>query len=227
MIKSLLLKVKALLVASHFGPTCLVVSMAFGISISQFSLTQSIRIAIAIFAGQLVVGWSNEVIDLPLDRAANRLRKPLVSGDLSLSLLQRLIPIALLSAAVLSFLSPLGAIGTALHLLGLLSAALYNLKLKPTIFSPLPYLISFGLLPWAIFLAAGKCPPLWLYVALALFTTAFHFLNVLKDLQWDIDQGVLGLPQRIGRSGSIAISVLLIIIGLLFLYKPIFDQVIG
>lgn len=210
-------KAKSFLIAAHFGPTVLVVSMSFGMALSQFSLTQSLRIALAIFAGQLVVGWSNEVKDFPLDSAAQRMNKPLVSGKLSLSLLQRLIPFALVAAILLSFLSPLGLIGTSVHLLGLLSATLYNLKLKPTIFSPIPYIISFGLLPWAIFLPAGENPPFWLYADMALFTSAFHFLNVLKDLQWDIDQGVLGLPQRIGKKGSIFAASFLALSGVLVL----------
>ena len=209
--------IKSLLIASHFGPTVLVVSISFCISISQFSLSESIRIALAIFAGQLVVGWSNEVIDYPLDRAAGRAKKPLVSGEIALENLRLLIPIALLAAGILSILSPLGLVGTALHLLGILSAMTYNLKLKATILSPLPYIFSFGLMPWAIFLAAGEKPPVWLYLALALFTTAFHFLNVIKDLQWDIDQGVRGLPQRIGKQPSIAIAALLAGCGVLVL----------
>ena len=207
----------ALLRAAHFGPTVLVTSIAFFIANSQFSLVGAAQVAIAIFTGQLVVGWSNDVIDYPLDRAANRMKKPLVSGEITIDLLKKLIPIALLSATAISFIGPLGLSGTLVHLLGLLSATLYNLKLKSTIFSPLPYIISFGALPWAIFLAAGTTPPLWLYLALALFTTAFHFLNVVKDLQWDIEQGVLGLPQRIGKTRSLISASLLALAGVLVL----------
>jgi 4-hydroxybenzoate polyprenyltransferase len=72
-------------------------------------------------------------------------------------------------------------------------------------------------MPWAIYLAADATPPAWLYLALALFTTAFHFLNVVKDLQWDLDQGVLGLPQRLGKRDSITIAVFLAISGVLVL----------
>jgi 4-hydroxybenzoate polyprenyltransferase len=203
----------ALLRASHFGPTVLVTTIAFFTAKFEFSTFDSIQIALAIFAGQLVVGWSNDVIDFQLDTAANRVKKPLVSGAISVGLLEKLIPIALLSAAAISFIGPLGLSGTLVHLLGLLSATLYNLKLKSTIFSPLPYIISFGALPWAIFLAAGTNPPLWLYLALALFTTAFHFLNVVKDLQWDIEQGVLGLPQRIGKTRSVITALILALAG--------------
>jgi 4-hydroxybenzoate polyprenyltransferase len=209
--------VLALLRASHFGPTVLVTTIAFFAASFEFSASESIQICLAIFAGQLVVGWSNDAIDYPLDRAANRVKKPLVSGEISLQLLQRLIPIALLTAALLSAIGPLGLSGTLVHLLSLLSATAYNLKLKSTIFSPLPYIISFGALPWAIFLAAGTTPPLWLYLALALFTTAFHFLNVVKDLQWDIEQGVLGLPQRIGKTRRLVSASLLALAGVLVL----------
>lgn len=205
----------ALLRAAHFGPTVLVTAIAFFVATFEFTAFESLQIAFAIFAGQLVVGWSNDVIDFPLDATAKRIKKPLVAGEITLGLLQKLIPIALLSATIISFIGPLGLSGTLVHLLGLLSATAYNLKLKSTIFSPLPYVISFGALPWAIFLAAGTSPPLWLYQALALFTTAFHFLNVVKDLKWDIEQGVLGLPQRIGKTRSLSTASVLVIAGLL------------
>jgi 4-hydroxybenzoate polyprenyltransferase len=212
------MNVPALLRAAHFGPTVLVTAIAFFVATFEFTAFESIQIAFAIFAGQLVVGWSNDVIDFPLDTTARRIKKPLVAGEISLRLLQRLIPIALLSATVISLIGPLGISGTLVHLLGLLSATAYNLKLKSTIFSPMPYIISFGALPWAIFLAAGTTPPLWLYLALALFTTAFHFLNVVKDLQWDLEQGVLGLPQRIGKFPSVLTALLLASTGVLVLF---------
>jgi 4-hydroxybenzoate polyprenyltransferase len=43
-----------------------------------------------------------------------------------------------------------------------------------------------------------------------LISVAFHFFNVLKDFQWDINQGVLGLPQRLGKKASLVISILLV-----------------
>jgi 4-hydroxybenzoate polyprenyltransferase len=199
--------------ASHFGPTVLVVSVTFLLSLSQFSFLKSFEITIAILAGQFVVGWSNDLIDYPLDKAAARSNKPLVSGKISQSLLKKYILLAATSALVFSLLGPLGIKGTAIHLLGLLSATLYNLKLKRNIFSPLPYVFSFGAMPWAVYVAAGKHPPVWIYLGFALFATAFHFLNVLKDLDFDIAQGVLGLPQRIGRKASIAVAGILIVAG--------------
>lgn len=199
--------------AAHAGPTLLVVTASFILSLTQFSATEAVEIAVAILAGQLIVGWSNDLVDLPRDKSAGRIKKPLVSGAISVGFLLRALIVALVMVVLLSFSSPLGLQGSLLHLLGVLSALMYNLKLKSTIFSPLPYALSFGAMPWVIFLAADAIPPLWLYLSFILFTTAFHFLNVLKDLQWDLDQGVLGMPQRLGRRKSIAVAILLASLG--------------
>ena len=69
-------------------------------------------------------------------------------------------------------------------------------------------------MPWAVYVAAGSTPPAWLYLGFIAFASAFHFLNVLKDLNWDISQGVLGLPQRLGKRKSIAIAACLVVGGL-------------
>jgi len=205
--------VSSLLRASHFGPTVLVVSVSFLLSLSQFSFFKSLEIAIAILAGQFVVGWSNDLIDYPLDKAAARLTKPLVSGEISQALLKKCIALAVFAALIFSLAGPLGITGTGIHFLGLLSATLYNLRLKRTVLSPIPYIFSFGAMPWAVYEAAGKQPPTWIYLGFALFATAFHFLNVLKDLDFDIAQGVLGLPQRIGRRASISVAIVLVAAG--------------
>jgi 4-hydroxybenzoate polyprenyltransferase len=109
----------------------------------------------------------------------------------------------------------LGITGTLIHFLGILSATFYNFKLKPTILSPIPYIVSFGALPWAIYLPAGNHPPLWLYLDFMIIAVAFHFFNVLKDFQWDINQGILGLPQRLGKNVSLIISISLVVSALL------------
>jgi 4-hydroxybenzoate polyprenyltransferase len=197
--------------AAHFGPTIIVTATTFLLALSQYSLIDSIRVAIAIFAGQLVVGWSNDFIDAPLDIAAQRSKKPIVSKEINPEQLKKSIFGALFVALILSLFSPLGLTGTLIHFLGILSATFYNLKLKPTILSPLPYIISFGLLPWAIYLPAGNQPPLWLVIDFMLISVAFHFFNVLKDFQWDINQGVLGLPQCLGRNVSLFISISLVV----------------
>jgi 4-hydroxybenzoate polyprenyltransferase len=217
---SLLARGFVFLKAAHFGPTVMVTTITFLLALSQFSPIDAIRVAVAIFAGQLVVGWSNDFVDAPLDIAAQRTTKPIVGKEINPDLLRKSIVFALFAALLLSLISPLGLIGTLIHFLGLLSATFYNFKLKPTILSPIPYIVSFGALPWAIYLPAGNHPPLWLYLDFMLIAVAFHFFNVLKDFQWDIKQGIMGIPQRLGRNVSLIISILLVTTALLvFIYR--------
>ena len=215
MSRSIRSQIAGLLRASHFGPTILVVSITFAVSLTQMSAQSSAEIALAIFCGQLVVGWTNELVDFPRDTAALRLTKPLVAGTITESTLRISLAIALLGALVISLMSPLGTHGTAFHFIGLLSATAYNLKLKATIFSVLPYVVSFGTLPWAIYAANNAHPPTWLVWAFILLASAFHFLNVLKDLDEDRSQDVLGLPQVLGRQKSIVVASILVALGLI------------
>ncbi len=200
--------------ACHFGPTVLVVSIAFIVSITQLSATKSFGIAIAILAGQLVVGWTNDLLDHPLDSAAGRMKKPLVSEAVSRKHLQVGITIAFTLAILLSFFGPLGVKGGLLHMLGLASATVYNFWAKSTWFSAVPYAVSFGALPWAVYSAAKQNPPAWLVTDFVLVSISFHFLNVIKDLEWDRTQNVYGLPQRFGKRISIFTAALLMGISL-------------
>ena len=207
---SLSRRVIGMVKATHFGPTVLVVSISFTLAITQLSFSKSIEITLAILAGQCVVGWTNELIDQGRDTEAGRTKKPLVNGSVARNQLQIGVGVALAAAILLSFLGPLGGRGGWLHLLGLGSATVYNFWAKSTWLSPLPYAISFGALPWAIYSAAHKSPALWLYIDFALVSVSFHFLNVIKDLEWDRAQLVMGLPQRIGIKASLMTSALLI-----------------
>lgn len=211
-------KIIALLKASHFWPTVLVVSVTFVLSLTQFSIYESLFIALAIFLGQLVVGWTNDLIDFPRDKAAMRYKKPLVAGTIDKATLKVWILIAVFGVLVVSLLSPLGVNGSTIHFLGLLSAFSYNVKLKATLFSVVPYIFSFGALPAAIYISAGSTPPIWVVLSFVLFAAAFHFLNVLKDLEMDMKQNVTGLPQVLGPKKSLAVALVLIGLGILNIF---------
>ena len=207
-------QVVGLLKAAHFGPTVLVVGITFVLALTQFSIGDAAFIALAFLLGQLVVGWTNDLVDFPRDKAAERFNKPLVAGTITESTLKICVAIALVSALIVSLLSPLGISGSAIHFLALLSATAYNVKLKSTVLSVVPYVFSFGALPWAIYLAAGTQPPTWIVLGFILFASAFHFLNVLKDMESDIAQQVMGLPQVIGRKKSIVTATILAVLGI-------------
>ena len=215
------LQIVVLLKASHLGPTILVVAITYVLSRAEFPVSESLFITLAILFGQFVVGWSNDLVDFSRDKDALRSKKPLVAGTITQSTLRIAIGAALLSALIFSLLSPLGVNGTAIHFLGLLSATAYNLKLKATKLSVLPYVVSFGALPWAIYTAAEIPTPTWMVFGFILFASAFHFLNVLKDIDSDIAQGVMGLPQVLGRQKSIAMALLLAALGALVVVQEV------
>src|SRR5674476_1428464 len=77
---------------------------------------------------------------------------------------------------------------------------LYNLGLKATALSWLPYAIAFGMLPAAATLSASqpRWPATWALTAGALLGVAAHLANVLPDLGEDAATGIRGLPHRLG-----------------------------
>ena len=163
--------------------------------------------AAAVLAGQLTIGWSNDLIDAPRDRAAGRTDKPLAVTPG----LERQVRLALGGALVLTVLLTLalGWRAAALHAVTVTGGWAYNLGLKATPFSALAYFVAFGALPA---LATSATPgselaPAWTMVAAGLVGVAAHFGNVLPDLSEDLAAGVLGLPQRLGARGSALAAV--------------------
>jgi protoheme IX farnesyltransferase len=159
-------------------------------------------VAATVAASQLAVGWVNDRLDAERDRLAGRRDKPLVSGAVS----GRTVAIAgLISALAVPLLAlPLGGRATVAITVATTVALLYDWPLKSTVFSVLPYLIAFGLLPAFVVLAlpGSPAPPVWLVAAGALLGGGAHFANVLPDLADDAATGVRGLPHRIGSAGS-------------------------
>ena len=163
--------------------------------------------AAAVLAGQLTIGWSNDLIDAPRDRAAGRTDKPLAVTPG----LERQVRLALGGALVLTVLLSLalGWRAAALHAVTVTGGWAYNLGLKATPFSALAYFVAFGALP-ALATSATPGPelaPAWTMLAAGLVGVAAHFGNVLPDLSDDLAAGVLGLPQRLGARGSALAAV--------------------
>lgn len=160
----------------------------------------------AVGFGQLAVGWSNDVIDLPRDRARGRTDKPLATGELGVLPVVVAIVIALVLHLGLILLSGLPA---TLTLLGVEAVAFaYNLGLKDLPVSVLAYAFSFGLVPAVITL--GLSPPAlpapWAIAAATLLGIAGHLTQVLGDIPADRRVGVRGLPQLLGARTSSALA---------------------
>ena len=199
-----------LLRASHFGPNLLVTFISLFFAQLYWWEGPALIIAIGVFCGQLVVGWSNDVIDYQDDLLHNRQKKPLVSGQISLKLLQSSLRVMLLLAILMNLFGPLGFVGGGLSVFAIGWAVAYNFYFKFTIFSWLPYAIAFGSLPSCMALSKGQAPELWMWLGGALLGSAAHFLNVIKDMDQDKASGIKGLPQRFGTRASLVAAIMLI-----------------
>jgi heme o synthase len=169
-----------------------------------------IAIAAAILSGQLCVGWSNDAIDAPRDQAAQRLDKPLSAGRVGRRAVAAAAVIAALVCVLLSL--RLGVTAGLLHVIAVVSAVSYNAWLKSTLLSPLPYLVSFGLLPVLLtFAVTGHGgTPVSQVAAGALLGGAAHAGNTVGDTEADAATGVRGLPQRLGPQRSLLAMALLV-----------------
>jgi 4-hydroxybenzoate polyprenyltransferase len=203
-------RIIGLLRASHFGPNLLVTFISLFFASLYWWEGPAIVIAIGVFCGQLVVGWSNDIIDFKDDLLHNRQKKPLASGQISLRLLQNSVRVMLPLAIAINLFGPLGFVGGGLSLLAIGLAVAYNFYFKFTIFSWLPYAIAFGALPSCMALSKGQAPELWMWLGGALLGTAAHFLNVVKDMDEDRVSGIKGLPQRLGTKASVVTAIALI-----------------
>lgn len=163
-------------------------------------------VASAVLTGQLSVGWCNDRLDRERDIAAGRADKPLATGDLAGSTVSRAAATALALCVPLSLAS--GALAGAAHLTGVAAAWAYNLGVKRTALSWLPYALGFGLLPAFVTLGlpGHPWPPGWIVGAGALLGVGAHLTNVLPDIEDDLRAGVRGLPHRLGRRRARAVA---------------------
>lgn len=205
--------VPGLLAASHPGPTAAVTVIAalLAVSADQPATTVAL-VAGAVLSGQLTVGWANDLLDAGRDRANERRDKPLAQGQVTPAEVAVALAVAGLACLLLS--AALGWRGALAHLVFVGLAHSYNLGLKATAASWVPYAAAFGLLP-SVATLAGDTPTWaawWAGAAGAALGVGAHLLNALPDLADDERTGVRGLPHRLGarRCGSLAVALLLV-----------------
>ncbi|MCW2765516.1 MAG: rane protein [Nocardioides sp.] len=205
------MSVPALLRAAHGGPALAVVVLALLLAVADdLSPGRVVLVGLAVLAGQLSVGWSNDLVDEARDREVGRSDKPLATGELSSGKVRIACGLAVLALMPLSFAC--GWAAGVVHLLTVASAWAYNLWLKSTVWSWVPYAFSFGGLVVFVALAGEPAEPprWWMPVAGGLLGVGAHLVNVLPDLADDEATGVRGLPHRIGarRLPAVATAVL-------------------
>lgn len=207
----------ALLRAAHPVPaaavTVLTALLAAG---SGLGPGRALLVTAAVGTGQLTIGWTNDLLDADRDRQVGRTDKPVAGGEVSEVVVRRAVAGTLALCVVLSLAC--GPASAALNvLLGAGSGWAYNLVLKRTVWSAVPYALAFGSLPAVVSTAAGPStwPPFWAPVAGALLGVGAHLLNVLPDLADDARTGVRGLPHRLGGRSVRVLAPLVLLAGAL------------
>ncbi len=211
--------VRGLLVGCHPGPTLVVTVAITGLALALGrGAIGGLAVFLAVLSGQLSVGWANDAHDAQRDLAAQRSDKPVVRGWVSRGELWTAAGIAAAVCVPLSLLAG-GVIGGAAHIVAVASAWSYDLWLKSTVWSFVPYLVSFGL--FAPFLTYGLNPPQqpagWTVATLSLLGLGAHLANGIPDIDTDKATDSQGLVGRLGgrRSANLAVVALLVATGLL------------
>ncbi|TCC33842.1 hypothetical protein E0H50_17465 [Kribbella sindirgiensis] len=220
--------VKGLALACHPGPTVAVTALVTAVAWSAGrSPAGCLLVAATILTGHLSIGWSNDAIDAARDTIVNRRDKPVVLGLVSRRTLAVGAGVMLVVTVPVSLANGLASGLT--HLLFVACAWAYNLGLKSTVISWLPYAVAFGALPSFVTLGTAHVwAPWWATAAGALLGIGAHLANVVPDLADDLATGVRGWPQRLGRYARlIAPLPLATATGLLVIAPPGAIGVIG
>jgi len=215
--------IRALALSCHPIPSVAVTAISAGlVALADLPIGRGALVTGAVFTGQLSIGWSNDYLDAERDRAVLRSDKPVATGAME----PRLAGIAALIALILTLVlsAALGWPGGATALAIVLCGWAYNLGLKATVLSWLPYAIAFGMLPAVATLSASppRWPAAWALSAGGLLGVAAHLANVLPDLGDDGATGMRGLPHRVGaRATALTAAAVLLTASAVILFGPV------
>ena len=191
------------------GFTVIGVGLAFGVVAGRHHLVPG---RLALLAGllatnQYAAGALNDAVDVQADIAAGRAAdKPIPSGRIS----RRAVALLALASGIasLGFALALGPATLALAAVGLACAWSYDLWLKGTALSVLPFAVALPLVPLFGYGAAGRFPAVlwWAWPIGALAAVAVHLADALPDVETDRASGVRGLATRLGVARATALA---------------------
>ncbi|HEY6468377.1 MAG TPA: UbiA family prenyltransferase [Candidatus Dormibacteraeota bacterium] len=198
-------RIRSLIFLGHPGPSVLVtvvfVALAGLAGRGVPDATRIVQLIGTMLPIQLSIGVINDVVDLPADTVAQPY-KPLVRGALR--------PTTATWVGVILGAIGLGSAATInLATLGLGAAALgagmsYDLGLRRTVLSWVPWWGGMAVLPLASYASAGAIPSrlLVLIPLSALIAIGLQIANALPDVDTDRAAGVRSLPVLIGVDAS-------------------------
>ena len=192
----------------HFTPVIVVLAATYGFSaLARESLAVdgvTVRLLLAMLGGQLAIGAVNELVDADLD-ARFKPAKPIPSGRISRFGARNLTVLSLL--VMIGFSASLGVWSLVLCSLGTGAGLAYDLWLKRTLISWLPYLIALPLIPIWVWTALGDFRPrlLILYPLGALAVIGVHVSQALPDAVEDRAAGIRSVTSMLGESRSLLV----------------------
>jgi 4-hydroxybenzoate polyprenyltransferase len=151
---------------------------------------------------QATIGIVNDIADAPADRVAKPV-KPIPAGLVRAGPARRLaLACGAMGLAVAALSGPPALlVATA----GLGAGLAYDIRLKGTAWSWLPYAVGIPLLPLFAWLGAGAAISLPLLLLLPVAAEAgaeLSIANALADLERDLATGVTTVVTRVGRAGA-------------------------
>jgi 4-hydroxybenzoate polyprenyltransferase len=194
-------RVRSLVFLGHPGPS-LLVTLVF-VTIAGLAgrgvpdATRILQLVGTMLPIQLCIGVVNDVVDLPADAVAQPY-KPLARGVLARSTaawIGAVLGVAGLGIAATSNLATLGLGAAALG-----AGLAYDLGLRRTVLSWVPWWGGMAVLPLAAYASAGPIPSrlLVLIPLSALIAVGLHLANAQPDIDADRLAGVRSLPVVIG-----------------------------
>lgn len=163
------------------------------------------RMLVAMLCAQSAIGAANDYFDRELD-AASKPWKPIVAGVVSpraaLGLSMSL------SAIALALVATIGWASLALFVVGLGAGLAYDVRLKRTMLSAVPYMVAIPTLPLWVWASLGAWETvLWWIVPLgALVGISLHVANTLPDIDADRAGGVVGFAHMLGRRFALVVA---------------------
>ena len=146
----------------------------------------------AILTGQYSIDISNNYFDRILDKKSGRKDKAIANGDIPAGASIRIAVVLLVISIVLSLLLP--SYAGFIHIIALIIAWIYNLKLKRTPFSILCYMGAFSIIPLFIAMLTDNNTTIYVMATFAFAGSSAHFVEALKDYDYDKKVSIRPFP---------------------------------
>lgn len=161
---------------------------------------------------QFAIGIANDLADALADTLVKP-HKPVPAGLLTRR--QVCVALAVAGSGGLLAAASVGLPALAIGAVGLADGLLYDLRLKGTVVSWMPFSVGVALLPvYAWWGATGSWPlAMWGVIALAaLAGVALALANALADLEKDSGSGVRSIATALGRGGTLVLNAGLLLV---------------